>query len=97
MKNGLILKWGLKLQHVCCFGPVVHKLVYKEVRLIYDVFQNFVVCSNYALDLLASFKAVDQKFIRAVMTEAKANIEEARDAIVNLRSGYPNIMKQVDQ
>ena len=31
------------------------------------------------------------------MTEAKANVEEARDAIVNLRSGYPNIMKQVDQ
>ena len=72
-------------------------MVYKEVRVIYDVFQNFVVCSNYAVDLLAAFKAVDKKFINAILKEARTNIEEARDAIVNLRSGYPSLMKQVDQ
>lgn len=66
------------------------------MRLVYDVYQNFVVCSNHALDLLEHIKALDEEDVNAVKQEVFRNLDEANNRIMALRSGYPIVMKQVD-
>lgn len=39
---------------------------------------------------------VDNEDIQRVIDEARKNLEMVRDEIVNLRAGFPGIMKQVD-
>ena len=76
----------------------MHRMVYKDVRLIYDVFQNFLVCSSHAVELLAGgISSVEAGIVQEVITEANHNINEAKNEIINLRSGYPNLMKEVDE
>ena len=75
----------------------MHKYVYKEVRLIYDVFQNYIVCSNHALQLLQTMGSVTAESIAIVVQESRVGLDEARDEIVNLRSGYPDLMREVDE
>lgn len=97
VQYGFLLKLGIKLQRFCCIGPLVHRWVYQEVKMIYDVFQNYTVCSNHALHLLMEMTSVDQTIIQNVADELKKNLDEARNELINLRSGYPNLMRDVDK
>mmetsp|Transcript_36933 Transcript_36933/g.45095 ORF Transcript_36933/g.45095 Transcript_36933/m.45095 type:complete len:202 (+) Transcript_36933:396-1001(+) len=91
-----MFKTGIRLQSWACIGSIVDKLVFSQVRLIYDIYQNFVVCSNHALDLLEHCRTIDEEIVNAVKDEVLHNLEEARHRIMSLRSGYPSVMKQVD-
>lgn len=57
--------------------------------MIYDVFQNYIVCSNKALELLEQMKQIDEAVIDKVIEEVTVNIAEANNEMLNLRSGYP--------
>ncbi len=57
--NGFLYRMGLGGQKYMCWKNLLNKLVFKQVALIYDVFQNYIVCSNKALDLLEQMKEVD--------------------------------------
>ena len=81
---------------MCCIGPLFRHWVFKEVRLIYDVFQNYMVCSYHALELLQEMCEVDQEDILRVIDESRKHQEIVRDELVNMRAGYPEIMKSVD-
>ena len=90
------MKLGIRYQNTCCVGPLVHRYVYKEVRQIYDIFQNYMVCSYHALHLLSEMRSINKEVITIVIEEAHRNLDNAKDEIINLRSGYPQLMKQVD-
>ena len=89
------MRCGLRLQQWCCIGPLVEKLVFSQVRHIYDVYQNFVVCSNHALHLLDHI-SIEPEAVATVKSEVMKNLDEATHRIMGLRSGYPSIMRQVD-
>lgn len=75
VQYGLIFRLGISLQRTCCIGPLVHRMVYKEVRLIYDVFQNYIVCSNHALELLDQLKDLQPEGTQIVIDEARRNLD----------------------
>jgi len=52
VQYGCMFKLGIRMQKMCCIGPIVHRYVYSDVKMIYDIFQNYMVCSNHALELL---------------------------------------------
>ena len=78
---------------MCCIGPLFRLWVFDEVRLIYDVFQNFMIGSHHALELLREMSSVDQEDIHRVIEESLRHQEIVRDELVNIRAGYPAIMK----
>ena len=94
---GCMFRLGIRWQRKCCIGPLVHRWVYKEIRLMYDVFQNFIVCSNHALELLSTISSVDKEYVETVISESKHNLDEAKNEVINLRAGYPLLMKEVDE
>ena len=59
VKYGLLFKLGIRWQNVCCIGPLFRNWVFYEVRLVYDVYQNYMVCSHHALELLQQMTEVD--------------------------------------
>ena len=91
-----MLRLGIRWQRACCVGALVHRIVYSQVKLIYDIFQNFIVCNHHALHLLEEVLDIDELDVKKVMEEANQNLLDAKDELVNLRSGYPQLMKQVD-
>ena len=93
VQYGCMFKLGIRWQKACCIGPLVHRWVYEEVRLIYDIFQNFMVCSHHAAHLLGEMGGADQAIVATVIEEAHKNLDDAKDEILNLRSGYPQLMK----
>ena len=74
-------------------GPLIRRWVYREVSTIYDVFQNYMVCSYHALELLNELSSVDYEEMEKVKAESRANQEIVRDELVNMRAGYPGLMK----
>ena len=55
-----------------------------------------MVCSYHALHLLSEMRSINKEVITIVIEEAHRNLDNAKDEIINLRSGYPQLMKQVD-
>ena len=55
-----------------------------------------MVCSFHALELLNELSSVDYEDVEKVKAESRANQEIVRDELVNMRAGYPALMKQVD-
>ena len=49
---GFMFKLGIYWQRLGCIGPLVRRWVYRGVSTVYDVFQNYMVCSYHALELL---------------------------------------------
>lgn len=88
-KYGYMLRLGIRWQKLCCLGPLVHRWVYKEVRQIYDIFQNYMVCSFHALHLLSEMKSINRTVVQMVIDEVHKNLDECKDELINLRSGYP--------
>ena len=72
---------------------MIRRWVYREVSLIYDVFQNYMVCSYHALELLRELSSVDHEEVERVVWEAHRNQELVRDELVNMRAGYPGLMR----
>lgn len=52
LQNGCMLRMGMRWQQSCCIGPLIVKMFFSHVRNVYDIFQNFMVCSHQALKLL---------------------------------------------
>ena len=50
---------------------MIHKWVYRDVAYIYDVFQNYMTCSYFALDLLKKMSSVDASCIEMVIYEIR--------------------------
>jgi len=63
---------------------------------MYDIFQNYMVCSHHALDLLKDNKSVDDTQVALVVKEAHKNLDQAKDELINLRAAYPVLMRAVD-
>jgi len=95
-QNTWLLRCSMRWQNACCIGPIIHRLLFGHVRKVYDIFQNFMVCSNHALKLLEQLRSLDEVNVSQVLHEAKTNLEEVREILLNLRAGYPGIMKHVD-
>jgi len=74
----------------------MEKVVFADVRHIYDVYQNFIVCSNHALELLDHIRTIDEEDVTAIKQEVMSHLDEATHLVMSLRSGYPSVMKQVD-
>ena len=96
VKYGLLFKLGIRWQNVCCIGPLFRNWVFYEVRLVYDVYQNYMVCSHHALELLQQMTEVDHDDIQKVIDESRQHQQMVQAELENLRAGYPSIMKQVD-
>lgn len=96
IENDWTGKLFIRMQNWCCIGRLIRWYLSYGVRLVYDVFQNYMVCSNHALELLEEMCEVDNEDILRVIDEARKNLEIVKEEIVNLRAGYPAIMKQVD-
>ena len=95
--DGCLYRTGMRLQAWPCIGSIIEKAVFAHVRMIYDVYQNFIVCSNTALELLDHCKtAIIEDQVNDVKKEVVHNLEEARHRIMSLRSGNPSAIKQVD-
>ena len=95
-KYGCMIRLGIRWQRLCCLGPLVHRWVYKEVRQIYDIFQNYMVCSYHAVHLLSEMRSINREVIQRIIDEVQKNLDECKDELFNLRSGYPQLMQQVD-
>ena len=48
-----------------------------------------MVCSYHALHLLSEMQSINKEVIAIVIEEAHKNLDEVKDEIINLRSGYP--------
>ena len=84
----------MRLQTCPCIGTIIDKVVFSHVRMIYDVYQNFIVCSTTALELLDHCKTVTiEKQVEDVKKEVLANLDDARHRITSLRSGNPVVIK----
>ena len=77
-------------------APFINRLLFSRMRLAYDVFQNFVVCSHHALDLLDHVKSIDEDDVNEVKDEVHHHIDAANNRITELRAGYPTVMRHVD-
>lgn len=95
-QNGCMIRMGLKCQQWCCIAPLINRILFSKMRLVYDVYQNFVVCSNHALTLLEHVRSIDEEDVKTVREEVMHNIDEANHRITSLRSGYPTVMRHVD-
>ena len=38
INEGCLLRLGIRWQRACCIGQIVHRLVYTQVKLVYDIF-----------------------------------------------------------
>ena len=89
-------KLGIRIQNWCCIGPLFRRLLFYGVRVVYDIYQNYMVCSNHALELLQEMCEVDNDDVLRVIDESRKNLEMVKDELFNMRAGYPEIMKRVD-
>ena len=70
----------------------MHKWIYNDVTFIYDVFQNYMTCSNQTRKYLLQMQTIDRDCIKIINRELTANLNLVKEELVNLRSGYPQLM-----
>ena len=75
---------------------MAHKIVFAKTAVTYNVYENYMTCSYYALDLLTKMHSVDEECVKIVSAEIRNNLILVKDELLDLRSGYPHLIDTVD-